>query len=152
VFGDICDDAVASNLCKFADIIFLGVKPQYLAPVLESLAPHITPKHTVVSIAAGWTIAQLEAALPDGASVMRVMPNTPVLVGQGACAYVMGTHASDADRQVVHRLLEDTGMALEVPESNIDAVVGVAGSAPAYMFQVRCNAQCCQGPSADTCR
>lgn len=136
VFGDACDARQAQKVAQFADIIFLGVKPQYLAPVLESLAAHITPRHTVVSVAAGWTIAQLEAALPEGAAVMRIMPNTPILIGQGASAYVMGTHACDEDRQAVHRLLQDTGVAIEVPESSIDAVVGVAGSAPAYMFQV----------------
>lgn len=136
VFGDACDDMQAQKIAQFADIIFLGVKPQYLAPVLASLAPHITPRHTVVSIAAGWTISQLEDALPEGSAVMRIMPNTPISIGQGASAFVMGTHASDEDRQAVHRLLNDSGVAIEVPESAIDAVVGVAGSAPAYMFQV----------------
>ena len=142
VFGDACDTRQAQKVAQFADIIFLGVKPQYLAPVLESLAPHITPRHTVVSIAAGWTIAQLEGALPEGSAVMRIMPNTPILIGQGASAYVMGTHASDEDRQAVHRLLQDTGVAIEVLESSIDAVVGVAGSAPAYMFQVCSSTPC----------
>jgi pyrroline-5-carboxylate reductase len=136
VFGDACDDRQAQNIAQFADIIFLGVKPQYLAPVLQALAPHITPRHTVVSIAAGWTIAQLEAALPEGSAVMRIMPNTPILIGQGASAFVMGTHASDEDRQAMNKLLQGTGVAIEVPENLIDAVVGVAGSAPAYMFQV----------------
>jgi pyrroline-5-carboxylate reductase len=136
VFGDACDEQQARKMAQFADIIFLGVKPQYLAPVLAALAPHITPRHTVVSIAAGWTLSQLEACLPAGSAVMRIMPNTPILIGQGASAYVMGAHASAEDRQAVHRLLQDTGVAIEVPESSIDAVVGVAGSAPAYMFQV----------------
>jgi pyrroline-5-carboxylate reductase len=136
VFGDACDDRQAQKIAQFADIIFLGVKPQYLAPVLQALAPHITPRHTVVSIAAGWTIAQLEAALPEGSAVMRIMPNTPILIGQGASAFVMGTHASDEDRQAMNSLLQGTGVAIEVPENLIDAVVGVAGSAPAYMFQV----------------
>lgn len=136
MFGDACSDREAQKVAQFADIIFLGVKPQYLTPVLQALAPHITPRHTVVSIAAGWTIPQLEAALPEGTAVMRIMPNTPILIGQGASAYVMGTNASDEDKHAVHRLLQDTGVAIEVPESLIDAVVGVAGSAPAYMFQV----------------
>jgi NADP oxidoreductase coenzyme F420-dependent len=130
------DEGEAAALADFADVIFVGVKPQYLGPVLEALAPHVTPKHTVVSIAAGWTMAQLEAALPEGTAVLRVMPNTPILVGEGACVYCLGTHARDADRRLVHKLLSSCGLALEVTEDMIDAVIGVAGSAPAYMFQV----------------
>eukprot|EP00892_Ulva_mutabilis_P000717 jgi/Ulvmu1/10646/UM066_0026.1 len=136
VFGDALDDAEAAQICEFSDIIFLGVKPQFLRPVLAALAPHVTPKHTLVSIAAGWTLAQLEAALPPGTAVMRVMPNTPILVGQGASVYCLGSHAGDADRRVVHELLQACGVAMEVGEDNIDAVVGVSGSGPAYMFQV----------------
>lgn len=155
VFGDVLDDAEAAQICEFSDIIFLGVKPAYLGPVLASLSPHITPKHTLVSIAAGWTVAQLEAALPEGAAVMRVMPNTPILVGQGASVYCLGRHAGDADRRVVHDLLAACGVALEVSEDHIDAVVGVSGSGPAYMFQVCGRAppapECVGFPAARTC-
>jgi pyrroline-5-carboxylate reductase len=130
VFGDVMDESEAAALADFADVIFLGVKPQYLGDVLQALSPHLTSQHTVVSIAAGWTMAQLEAALPEGTAVLRVMPNTPILVGEGACVYCLGTNAGDNDR------LSACGLALEVSEDQIDAVIGVAGSAPAYMFQV----------------
>ena len=137
VFGDAVDDAQAAKICSFSDVIFLGVKPQFLGPVLASLSHHITPKHTLVSIAAGWTLPQLEAALPPGTAVLRVMPNTPILVGQGASVYCLGSHAGDADRHVVHELLQACGVAMEVSEANIDAATAVSGCGPAYMFQVQ---------------
>lgn len=94
-------------------------------------------KHTIVSIAAGWTIAQLEAKLPEGTAVVRVMPNTPILVGQGSSGYCLGTHASEEDRVMVHALLDSCGLALQVEEHMMDALTGVSGSGPAYMFMVR---------------
>jgi pyrroline-5-carboxylate reductase len=138
VFRDILGDGEAEALASFADVIFLGIKPQYLAPVLVTLARHLTPRHTIVSIAAGWTMSQLEAALPVGTAVMRVMPNTPILVGEGASVYCLGKHAGEEDRDLVHSLLSSCGIALEVSEDMMDAAVGVSGSGPAYMFQVRC--------------
>lgn len=128
--------AGAEQCAEFSDIIFLGVKPQFLAPVLAALAPHVTKKHTVVSIAAGWTIAQLEEALPEGTAVVRVMPNTPILVGQGASGYCVGRHASHEDVVTVHALLEACGLALRIDESQMDALTAVSGSGPAYMFMM----------------
>ena len=100
MFGDALRTG-AADVAGFSDIIFLGVKPVYLGAVLDALAPHITRKHTVVSIAAGWTIAQLEARLPKGTAVVRVMPNTPILVGQGASGFCLGRHASEQDAATV---------------------------------------------------
>lgn len=136
VYGDVLDKTQAAAIADFSDIIFLGVKPQYLDEALTALAPHVTRKHTVVSIAAGWTLAQLEAKLPEGTAVVRVMPNTPIMVGQGACGYCLGSSASDEDRATVHALLEACGLAVQIEERLMDALTGVSGSGPAYMFLI----------------
>lgn len=137
MFGDVTSRAEAAALADFADVIFVGVKPKAFPAVLAALSPHLTPRHTIVSIAAGWTMAQLEGALPAGTAVVRVMPNTPIMVGAGASVFCLGTHAAEEDRDVVQALLSSSGVALEVPEDLIDAAIGVSGSGPAYMFQVR---------------
>lgn len=88
----------------------------------------------IISIAAGVTLATLESALP-GHRVIRVMPNTPCLVGEAASAFSLGKHATDADRTLVKTLLDAVGLSMEVPETLLDAVTGLSGSGPAYVFQ-----------------
>ena len=120
---------------KAATVIFLGVKPDQVAGVLAEIAPGWTPKHLLISIAAGVTLAKLEAALPAGARVIRVMPNTPSLVGAGAAGYSLGRHATAADGELAGKLLAAVGLALPVKESLLDAVTGLSGSGPAYVYQ-----------------
>lgn len=118
-----------------ANIIFLAVKPDQVSELLTGLTKEIDPqKHLFVSIAAGVTLAKLEAAAPPGTRFVRVMPNTPALVGASASAYAVGTHATPADAEITQRLLGAVGLALEVKEKLIDAVTGVSGSGPAYAF------------------
>jgi pyrroline-5-carboxylate reductase len=93
-------------------IIWLQVKPQYLDGVLEALKPHVTPDHLVISICAGVRIASLERSLPQGARVVRVMPNTPCLVGEAASAYVLGSHATASDGEKAFTLLSSIGQCL----------------------------------------
>lgn len=81
------------------------MKPVYINGILEALSPHLEERHLVVSIAAGLTTESLEAALPDGARVVRVMPNTPCLIGEAASTYVMGTHATQEDQEKVTLLI-----------------------------------------------
>ncbi|CAL8466920.1 g6456 [Coccomyxa elongata] len=133
VFGDATLGGSA-ELAAASDIIFLGVKPQYLDGVLEALAPHITPRHLVVSIAAGVRLASLEGRLPEGTRVIRVMPNTPCLIGQAASAYVLGNHATNEDAAKIYMLLSSAGLAVSVEERMMDAVTGLSGSGPAYVF------------------
>jgi pyrroline-5-carboxylate reductase len=92
-----------------SDIIVLGVKPVYMKGILAALAPHLEPRHLVVSIAAGLKLEGLEAALPDGTRVVRVMPNTPCLIGAAASTYVMGSHASEEDKEKVDALMSSVG-------------------------------------------
>jgi pyrroline-5-carboxylate reductase len=89
----------------------------------------------LISIAAGVTIAKLEQGLPAGARVIRVMPNTPALVGAGASAFALGKSATPADGELAAKLLAAVGVAMPVKESLLDAVTGLSGSGPAYVYQ-----------------
>ena len=90
----------------------------------------------VLSIAAGVTIAAIEWAVGDGVAVMRAMPNTPALVGEGRSAIAAGRHASDDDLDWAERILAGVGMVVRLAEHHIDAVTGLTGSGPAYVFLV----------------
>jgi pyrroline-5-carboxylate reductase len=135
--GNIFEDATeggAAAIAENSDVIFLGVKPQIMSPILDSLAPVLEPHHLVISIAAGIKISTLEKQLGQGVRVVRVMPNTPCLVRSGASAYALGTHATQEDADLVHRLLSSVGLAIQVEEKMMDAVTGLSGSGPAYVF------------------
>ena len=116
-----------------AEVVVVAVKPGDVAAALESAAPVLADGALVLSIAAGVTLATLEAAVP-GRAVVRAMPNTPALVREGAAAIAAGTSASDADLDVAERVLGSVGAVVRVPESQLDAVTGLSGSGPAYVF------------------
>ncbi len=128
--------AANADVVARADIVVLAVKPQHMSAVLDELRQHVTSAHLVVSIAAGVPLKTLAAALGDGARLARVMPNTPCLVQRGASAFATGGAATRADAQLVERLLATVGIAVEVPEHLLDAVTGLSGSGPAYVFEV----------------
>lgn len=110
----------------------LAVKPHFVLDVARSLEnPGL-----VVSIAAGITIAAMEQALPPDTRVLRVMPNTPALVGVGAAAIARGALATDEDLAWTHSMFESVGAAVTVTEPQLDAVTGLSGSGPAYIFLV----------------
>jgi pyrroline-5-carboxylate reductase len=117
-----------------ADVLVLAVKPQTMAAVLDELRPSVTGDHLVVSIAAGVALATIEAALGPDRRLIRVMPNTPALVGQGASGYCLGAHARASDEAVVRSCLEAVGRAYRVPEAQLDAVTGLSGSGPAFVY------------------
>lgn len=119
---------------KKSEIIILAVKPQVMPIVLEDIGPVVTSDHLVVSIAAGITIHSLEKGLPEGTRIVRVMPNTPALVQAGAAALCKGTAAGQGDLDIVRQILEAVGKAVVVPEALMDAVTGLSGSGPAYVF------------------
>ena len=123
-----------AGVMKFARVIILAVKPDQVAGVLAEIKPHFTENHLLVSIAAGVTLAKLEGALPSGARVIRVMPNTPALVGAGASGYALGSNAKAEDAALAQQLLGAVGLACAVKESLLDAVTGLSGSGPAYAF------------------
>lgn len=129
-------EAVSDNLRVVAktDLLFLAVKPQHMSGVLDQLHGQIGRDRLVLSIAAGIRLSALQKGLGEEVRLIRVMPNTPCLVGQGACAYSLGVRASEDDGQRAKRLLESVGFACQVDESLMDAVTGLSGSGPAFVY------------------
>jgi pyrroline-5-carboxylate reductase len=119
-----------------SDVVILAVKPQTIGPVLAEVGPGLTARHLVVSIAAGVTLAQLTRGLGPAARVIRVMPNTPSLVGACAAAISPGGAATAEDEQLVERMFRAVGVAHRVPEKMLDAVTGLSGSGPAFVAVV----------------
>ena len=124
------------ELVSQVNIILLAVKPQNMEEVLSEIAPAIEKKHLVISIAAGITTSYISKRLNDTISVVRIMPNTPALVQEGASALAMGKHANKSDLKSVQKLFESVGKTVVVDESLMDAVTGLSGSGPAYVFLV----------------
>jgi pyrroline-5-carboxylate reductase len=126
----------ASNLevAQSANIVILATKPDQVAAALAEISGAFTKKHLLISIAAGVTLAKLENNLPANARVIRVMPNTPALVGAGASAFALGKNATAADGELAKKLLSAVGSAFQVKESLLDAVTGLSGSGPAYAY------------------
>jgi pyrroline-5-carboxylate reductase len=124
-----------AEVANFANVLILATKPDRVAAALADVRKVFTEKHVLISIAAGVTISKLEAALPEGARVIRVMPNTPALVGAGASAFALGKNATAADGELAKKLLSAVGVAVQVKESLLDAVTGLSGSGPAYVYQ-----------------
>jgi pyrroline-5-carboxylate reductase len=129
---------VAENqeLVRASDVVVLALKPNVLREELPRLAGVVKPSHLVVSIAAGVTLAELEEMLPAGTPVVRVMPNTPSLVGSGAAGYALGRHAMKGHGELVEQLLGSVGLCVAVPERLLDAVTGLSGSGPAFVALV----------------
>jgi pyrroline-5-carboxylate reductase len=117
-----------------ADVVLLVVKPQDVAGLLDEIASSVHPSASVVSLAAGIRTAALAAALPDGVAVLRAMPNTPALVGEGMFGVSPGHGVDDEQLATVVALLESGGKVVVVDESLQDAVTAVSGSGPAYVF------------------
>lgn len=120
-------------LVQQADVIVLAVKPADLPGVLGEIAPHVEARHLVVSVAAGVPLETIEHAL-DGAAVLRAMPNTSTAVGASATAVCAGRRAGEAHLRVVRTLFEAVGRVVVVPERYFDAVTGLSGSGPAYVY------------------
>jgi pyrroline-5-carboxylate reductase len=121
-------------LCEFADILVLAVKPQIVDPVAKEIAKQIGKAKLLVSVAAGVPLERIEASLEPGAHVVRVMPNIPCVVGAGAAGFAGGSHATPADLEKVGAILNSFGIGLPVEEKYLDAVTGLSGSGPAYVF------------------
>lgn len=117
-----------------AEIVLLAVKPQKMTEALTSVRDAVRPDALVLSIAAGITLPRLAAGLPNGQRIIRIMPNTPCLIGRGASAYSLGPHATATDGQLVAQLLSAVGAVFEVPETLLDAVTGLSGSGPAFVY------------------
>jgi pyrroline-5-carboxylate reductase len=121
------------DVVSAAEIIFLAVKPQHMADVMQPIKGAAAQGKLFVSIAAGITLAKLAAGLSTE-RVVRVMPNTPCLVGKGASAFARGAGATAADGERVKQLLSAVGLAFELDEKLLDAVTGLSGSGPAFVY------------------
>ncbi len=119
-----------------ADIIILAIKPNVMGKILEELKNNITSKHIVVSIAAGIPLDFIESFLNEGCRAIRVMPNTPCLVGETAAAYALGKSATLNDGQLVGQILNAVGKSFLLEEKQLDAVTGLSGSGPAFIYTV----------------
>eukprot|EP01134_Creolimax_fragrantissima_P001689 CFRG1689T1 len=123
-----------------ADVVLYCVKPYMVLPVSDEIKTAIeTTNPLVISVMAGVTIETLSEALLPGSGYdrsVRVMPNTPCLVGAGACGYALGPNCLSTDGELVEKLLSSIGIVKKVAEYQIDAVTGVSGSGPAYVFML----------------
>lgn len=123
-------DAVAA-----AEVVILGVKPYDIVNVLTEVGGSLRDQ-LVISLAAGITTATMEAAVPTGVQVVRVMPNTPALVGEGASAIAGGSRATEEGLALAESLMKATGVVVRLPERLIDAAAAISGSGPAYVFYI----------------
>lgn len=124
----------ADEVAKEADVLIVGVKPNMMANILGEIRDALKPNAIIVSIAAGVTLETLEFALKDGQKVVRVMPNTPALVNAGMSSITPNKQVSEDESALIVEIFSSFGRAEVVPEYLIHSVVGVSGSAPAYVF------------------
>lgn len=125
-----------AEVVSLSDIVVLAIKPQQMSGVLAELKSLLNSQHLVISIAAGVPIKSLLAGLGESTRVVRVMPNTPCLVGASASGFAIGGAASRDDATLVEKLLSSVGIAVAVDEKLLDAVTGLSGSGPAYVYQI----------------
>ena len=128
------ETATAVAAAQRAETLILAVKPQDMAALLEEIAPVIPAGRLVVSVAAGIPTSFIEARLPEGLPVVRVMSNTPVLVDEAMSVISAGAHAGEEHLRRTEELLSPVGRVLRIPESQQDAATALSGSGPAYVF------------------
>ena len=126
----------SQKVIETSQVIVIAVKPHHVDGLLKEIRDSLTEQHLLLSIAAGVSLQQLQSHAGDKTRVVRVMPNTPCLVGSGACAFALGTEATPDDAAIVMQLLETVGLVREVPEPMLDAITGLSGSGPAYVYQI----------------
>ncbi len=124
----------AEEAVQGCDAILLAVKPQVVDKALEPLYRVLHVSQTLISIAAGVSTARLQSGFEKPFPIVRVMPNTPCLVGAAASAVCLGEHAGAAQRELAHKIFGAVGIVVDVPESLLDAVTGLSGSGPAYVY------------------
>lgn len=129
-----CDSAL--DLADQADVIILAVKPHFIQGVIDEIRPELAGK-AVISIAAGWTVAMLAQALEEsGATYLRVMPNTPAMVGEGMTALCDNSNFSKEDFAFAKGIFDAVGRTVILPERLFDGVIAISGSSPAYVFMM----------------
>lgn len=124
------------EVARGAGVLVLSVKPQILGKVLVEVADQLQPGALVISIAAGVGTEAIEEVLADGVRVVRAMPNTPATVGAGATAIAPGRHAGEPELATARAIFDAVGITVSLDESHLDAVTGLSGSGPAYIFLI----------------
>ena len=128
--------ALASDVVSFADIVVLAVKPQFYADVINGIKDKVGQNHVIVTIAPGQTLAKLQGMFGKPVKIVRTMPNTPALVGEGMSALCRSETVTEEELKTVRSLFDSFGKTETVAEYMMDAVVAVAGSSPAYIFML----------------
>jgi pyrroline-5-carboxylate reductase len=123
-----------AEVAASAQVLVLAVKPDQVNAVLAEIRPCVNNRHLLISIAAGVPLSRLEGALGAGARVIRAMPNTPALVGQSATGLALGSSARSQDGELALKLFAAVGVAFQLKEAALDAVTGLSGSGPAYVY------------------
>jgi len=126
--------ATNAEAAAHADTVIVAVKPHFVVPVLEDIGSALKPGTCVISIAAGVPLQVIEGNLPPETPAIRAMPNTPCLIGQGAIALAPGRHATPSHVAEAQRLFGALGLVVTVGEQLMDAVTGLSGSGPAYVY------------------
>ncbi len=121
---------------KEADVIILAVKPKDMKGLLNEIKESLDSKKVIISIVAGITTSYIEKMLEKGAPVIRVMPNTPVAVKEGASAFSMGKYVSQEEEKIAENIFGAVGKVVKVEENLMDAVTALSGSGPAYIFYI----------------
>lgn len=122
------------ELCSSCSILILAIKPQIMQQVLKQYKPAVTDQHLVISIAAGIPISAVEQELAPNMRIIRVMPNTPALILAGASALSHNANVSREDTEAAMKIFSAVGTCVELPEHLLDAVTGLSGSGPGYVF------------------
>lgn len=125
-----------SSVVDKSNIVLLSVKPFVVKDVLEEIKDKIDDTKLIVSIAAGISSQKIEEYLGKSARVIKVMPNTPALLGEGISAVCKGEHATDEDFETVLKIFESVGKVVKADEKDIDAITGVSGSGPAFYYYI----------------
>lgn len=122
------------DLAKSSRYILIAVLPQVINTVLEEIGPIVTKDQTIISIAAGVSIDHINEFINKDIGLIRVMTNTPALIGAAATAIAYNTHVNELEKDFVKKIFNAVGMVVELEEKHLDAVTGLSGSGPAYIF------------------
>ena len=128
--------ATSSNIevVQSASVLVVAVKPDHVPELMGEIKGHLTKDHLLISIAAGVPLSRFESILGPQTRVIRVMPNTPALVGASAAGFALGKGAAAQDTEIAQKIFSAVGVAFQLKESLLDAVTGLSGSGPAYAF------------------
>ena len=123
-----------TEVVRWAQVLFLAVKPQMLSGVIQEIRPFLKKEQLIISVAAGKTISWLEQELGSFCRLIRSMPNTPALVGEGCTAFCGNALVTEEDEELTRKIFDCCGACYQVPESLMDTVGALSGSSPAYVF------------------